>query len=195
MIDSPIYRREFGLTITHDHWLDGAVRCPSSNFNQRPSATDISLLVIHAISLPRGQFGGPFIEQLFTNCLDCSNDPGFADLVGVEVSAHLLIRRTGDIVQFVPFDKRAWHAGVSAFCGRENCNDFSIGIELEGDEQTAYTDAQYGRLAEITRELRRCYPAIQPDAIVGHSDIAPGRKTDPGVAFDWDRYRKLISTG
>jgi len=148
------------------------------------------MLVIHNISLPPGEFGGPWIEHLFTNTLDPSRHPYFAEIAELRVSAHLLINREGEVVQFVPFDKKAWHAGKSLFAGEENCNEFSIGIELEGCDDREFTDIQYERLAELTRYLRDCYPAIVPERIVGHSDIAPGRKTDPGPCFDWQRYRK-----
>lgn len=148
------------------------------------------MLVIHNISLPPGEFGGPWIEHLFTNTLDPSRHPYFAEIAELRVSAHLLINREGEVVQFVPFDKKAWHAGKSLFAGEENCNEFSIGIELEGCDDREFTDIQYERLAELTRYLCDCYPAIVPERIVGHSDIAPGRKTDPGPCFDWQRYRK-----
>lgn len=182
------------LQISEDHWLIPCDRRDSPNYNERPLPAEISLLVVHSISLPAGQFGGPFIEQLFTNCLDCSRHPSFADLEGVEVSAHLLIRRGGELTQFVAFDKRAWHAGQSCFAGCENCNDFSIGIELEGDEQNAYTDAQYHRLAAVTRLLMKKYPLITAERIVGHSDIAPDRKTDPGPGFHWNYFRQLLES-
>lgn len=175
-----------------DGVLVGARQCPSPNFNARPS-DEISLLVIHNISLPLGCFNLPYVEALFTNRLDCSIDPSFDDLRGVEVSAHLFIRRDGEVIQFVNFNQRAWHAGVSNFCGRENCNDFSIGIELEGTDNTSYTDSQYKKLATVTNLLRQHYPAIGDTNIVGHCDIAPARKTDPGVAFDWRWFRQFIS--
>ncbi|MFC6669541.1 1,6-anhydro-N-acetylmuramyl-L-alanine amidase AmpD [Marinobacterium aestuariivivens] len=165
---------------------------PSPNFNERPDGVEISLLVIHNISLPPGQFGGGCIERFFCNRLDREAHPYFRSIEGLEVSAHLLIERSGEIVQFVPFDKRAWHAGRSSFCGRDNCNDFSIGIELEGTDDEPYTDHQYRVLVEVTRELQGRYPRITTDRIRGHSDIAPGRKTDPGPAFDWGRYRSLL---
>lgn len=173
-------------------WYCDARRCPSPNFNERPDADDISLLVIHNISLPAGEFATGHPEALFLNCLDFWAHPDFYDLRGLEVSAHLLIERDGSVIQFVPFGLRAWHAGESDFCGRANCNDFSIGIELEGADDVPYEDIQYERLASITRTLMQEYPAITPDRIVGHSDIAPGRKTDPGPAFDWPRFRRMI---
>ena len=152
----------------------------------------VELLVIHNISLPPGCFGGDHIEALFTNCLDPRADPYFETIHQLEVSAHFLIRRAGELVQFVSTAERAWHAGVSEWCGRGNCNDFSIGIELEGADDAAYADAQYRTLAKLIALLRQTYPRIAGDAIVGHSDIAPGRKTDPGPAFDWYQLRQLI---
>lgn len=175
-----------------DHLLEGARLCPSPNHNERP-AGEISLLVIHNISLPPGQFGGPGICQLFTNCLDPNEHPYYAEIHRLEVSAHLLIDRQGEVTQFVPFNRRAWHAGRSCFAGRDNCNDFSIGIELEGTDETPYTAAQYEMLQQVTRALMKTYPAITPERICGHSDIAPGRKTDPGPAFDWARFHRLLA--
>lgn len=171
-----------------DGWLKGVRRVVSPNCNHRPADTEISLLVIHNISLPPGQYGGDHIERFFTNRLDHSLDPFYKEIEGVEVSSHLLIKRTGEVVQFVSFDDRAWHAGLSKFQTRENCNDFSIGIELEGEDEVPYTDAQYEVLVNITRCLMKAYPGIAVDRIVGHQDISPGRKTDPGKAFDWDGY-------
>lgn len=148
----------------------------------------MELLVIHSISLPPGEFGGPAIEQLFLNRLDADAHPYFKTISGLRVSAHLLIRRDGELVQFVDLRERAWHAGVSAFDGRSACNDFSIGIELEGADDTAFTDAQYGCLIAVTEKLIARFPRLGRERIVGHQHIAPGRKTDPGPAFDWDRY-------
>ena len=173
-------------------WLLPARHCPSPNFNQRPPHCAIDLLVIHNISLPAGQFGTGHIDALFANCLDCSADPSFADLVGLRVSSHLLIERDGAVTQFVSLLDRAWHAGQSHFGERNNCNDFSIGIELEGTDLLPYTDAQYRELTAITKALLERFPTLRLDAIVGHSDIAPGRKTDPGPAFDWARYRQAL---
>lgn len=173
-------------------WLVGARRVPSPHHDSRPEGESPSLLVVHNISLPPGEFGGPWIDALFTGTLDPDGHPFFADIAHLRVSAHCLIRRDGEIVQYVPFDKRAWHAGVSCYAGRERCNDFSIGIELEGTDTLAYTDAQYQQLAALTRLLTTVYPAMA-DHITGHSDIAPGRKTDPGPAFDWSRFRSLIA--
>ncbi len=173
-------------------WLAGAVRRPSPNADQRPGGELPSLLVIHNISLPPGCFGGGEIVDFFTNRLDVDAHPYFREIAGLRVSAHLLIDRLGVVTQFVSFLDRAWHAGASSFEGRERCNDFSIGIELEGTDSEPYGDAQYRVLAAVTRALIRAYPAITPERIRGHSDIAPGRKTDPGEAFDWSRYRRLL---
>jgi AmpD protein len=161
---------------------------PSPNADQRPEGTEPDLLVIHNISLPPGRFGGPWIEQLFLNQLDASADPFFASIAALRVSAHLLIRRDGELLQFVELGRRAWHAGRSSFQGRPECNDYGIGIELEGADEVAYTDAQYQRLTQVTTLIRARYPAITSDRITGHEQIAPGRKTDPGPAFDWQRY-------
>lgn len=170
-----------------DGRLAGAQFIASPNCNDRPQA-EVSLLVIHNISLPPGQFGSSDICGLFTNQLDWDAHPYFDEIRGMEVSAHLLIDRAGAITQFVPFDKRAWHAGASSFEGRENCNDFSIGIELEGTDDLPFTEPQYNQLIRVTRALIRAYPAITPERITGHQHIAPGRKTDPGYMFDWDFY-------
>lgn len=175
-----------------DGWVPGARRCPSPNCNARPAGTEVSLLVVHNISLPPGQFGGPFIDDLFCNRLDTDAHPYFATLRGLQVSAHFLVRRNGELVQYVPVTQRAWHAGKSVFDGRENCNDFSIGVELEGTDDRPYTARQYRRLASLTRLLMRHFPAITPERIAGHSDIAPGRKTDPGPSFDWQCYRSSL---
>ena len=161
---------------------------PSPNFGSRPDGTDISLLVIHNISLPPGQFGTGCVEQFFCNALDAAQDPYFETMTDLKVSSHLLIERDGAVIQFVRFTDRAWHAGQSEFAGRDNCNDYSIGIELEGTDHEPYTAAQYEQLALITRDLMRSYPAITYDRVTGHEHIAPGRKTDPGPAFEWDRY-------
>lgn len=174
-------------------WLAVADRVLSPNFNDRPSGAEVSLLVIHNISLPPGQYGGGYIEQFFQNCLPVAEHEYFESIKELQVSAHLLIERTGRVVQFVPLTKRAWHAGVSNFKGIENCNDFSIGIELEGTDEQAYTSKQYERLGVLTKDIQSKFSAITNDRIVGHSDIAPGRKTDPGPAFDWDRYLKLLN--
>jgi AmpD protein len=165
---------------------------PSPNKNTYPENTKINLLVIHCISLPRAHFGGSGIIELFTNKLNPKEHPDYVDIADLKVSSHLLIRRDGQVIQFVPFTERAWHAGVSTFGGRSNCNDFSLGIELEGTDDTEFTDEQYQALAKVTKSIRHEYPRITPDRIVGHSDIAPGRKTDPGIKFDWQKYRNLL---
>ena len=167
------------------------VQCP--NFDDRPDSDDIDLIVVHGISLPPGEYGGPWIDALFTNCLDPEAHPYFKEIHQLEVSSHLLIRRTGEIVQYVPFHKRAWHAGQSEFENRQRCNDFSIGIELEGADDQPYEDEQYQQLAAIINLLCETYPRINKQRIAGHSEIAPGRKTDPGTAFDWPRLRQLMS--
>lgn len=172
-------------------WCHGVRHCPSPNFNQRP-AGEISLLVIHNISLPPGQFGTGKVQQFFQNRLDADEHPYFADIAAMQVSAHFLIERDGAVTQFVSCLERAWHAGKSFFDGRENCNDFSLGIELEGTDDKAYSDAQYAVLGRLARGLLRAYPGITPARIQGHSDIAPGRKTDPGPAFDWARFRASL---
>lgn len=174
------------------HWLHPARHLPSPNADERPQPNDIALLVIHAIALPPEQFGGPWIDALFANQLDCDAHPYFASLRGLRVSAHLCIRRDGDVSQYVAFDRRAWHAGVSSWQGRSRCNDFSIGIELEGSEQMPFTPQQYLALAGISGCLLQRYPRLNPQTIVGHADIAPGRKTDPGPYFDWAYYASLI---
>ena len=175
-----------------DGLVAGARQLPSPNFVARPTGTRIDLLVIHAISLPPNEFGGPYIDRLFTNTLDCASHPYFAGLEGLRVSSHLLIRRSGELVQYVPLHERAWHAGVSNFRGRSRCNDFSIGIELEGCDELPFTEAQYQTLLPLCRAIRSAYPAIAPDHVVGHCDIAPGRKTDPGPHFDWSRLRQAL---
>lgn len=174
--------------------LDAARCLPSPNCDERPVGIAVDLIVIHGISLPPGQFGGPWIDALFTNTLDPAVHPYFQAIAGLRVSAHLLIRRDGDLTQYAPFHRRAWHAGPSEYAGRSRCNDFSIGIELEGADQIPYADDQYQRLAAVIPALRQVYPAITPERLVGHADIAPGRKTDPGPAFDWARLRRLLSS-
>lgn len=174
------------------HRLTEVLQTPSQNFDERPDPADISLLVIHCISLPPGEFGNDYIDQLFSNRLEPDAHPYFKDIYQLKVSAHLLIKRDGNCVQYVPFDKRAWHAGKSVYEERERCNDFSIGIELEGTEFIAYTDRQYEQLAAVTRALLEAYPKLSAQRIIGHSDIAPGRKTDPGASFDWQRFFELL---
>ena len=168
-------------------WLQGCKQVASPNCEPRPNNASVQLLVVHNISLPPGEFGGPFIEDLFTNKLEPHAHPYFVDIAQLKVSAHFLIRRSGDVVQFVATTENAWHAGVSRWRDREKCNDFSIGIELEGTDTHLYTDAQYEALESLIRTCRQAHPEIEPTAIVGHSDIAPGRKTDPGESFDWHR--------
>ena len=165
-------------------WWPAARRLPSPNWDERPAHETVRLVVIHAISLPPNEFGGPGIIQLFTNCLDPDAHPYFRQIQDLQVSTHFLVRRDGELIQFVPCSGRAWHAGVSNWRGRENCNDFSIGIELEGCDQLPFEDAQYLALNRLLAELRQRYSI---EAVVGHSDIAPGRKTDPGPCFDWHR--------
>ena len=174
-------------------WLAGARVCVSPNHDARPDPDDISLLVIHNISLPPGRFGGPYIDQLFTNTLAADAHPYFAGIAALRVSAHLLIARDGRLTQYVPFHARAWHAVASNFHGRERCNDFSIGVELEGSDQQPFTERQYRRLVAVTRALLAHYPRLNLARITGHSDIAPGRKTDPGPRFDWVRYRAALA--
>jgi AmpD protein len=174
--------------IDADGWATDVVRMPSPNFDRRTDGMPASLLVIHNISLPPGQFGGPFIADLFLNRLDYRADPYFEQLRPLRVSAHFLIRRDGTVMQFVSASDRAWHAGVSAFDGRERCNDFSIGIELEGTDFEPFEDRQYGSLASLTLALKSVYPL---ENVTGHEHIAPGRKTDPGPFFDWARYSGL----
>ena len=172
--------------------LDHARFIYSPNHNQRPDNADIDLGVIHNISLPAGEFGGNGVIDLFTNSLDTQICPDYQNLQGLEVSSHLFIRREGEVIQFVPFHLRAWHAGVSQFAGRDNCNDFSIGIELGGTDICAYTNRQYTELAKIIRALSKAYPKLTTDRWVGHNEIAPSRKTDPGESFDWPRLKKLL---
>jgi N-acetyl-anhydromuramoyl-L-alanine amidase len=180
--------------IDAEGWLRHARRLPSPNCDARPEPDDISLLVIHGISLPPGRFGGGWIDRLFTNSLDAQAHPYFAQIATLRVSAHLLIDRRGCLTQYVPFARRAWHAGVSSFEGRERCNDFSIGIELEGTDTQPYTQRQYTRLVRCVRAICARHPRITPARIVGHSDIAPGRKTDPGPAFDWAYLHALLES-
>ncbi|MBQ4837581.1 MULTISPECIES: 1,6-anhydro-N-acetylmuramyl-L-alanine amidase AmpD [Pseudoalteromonas] len=175
-----------------DQWLKFAKHRPSPHHDERPNECDIELLVIHNISLPAGQFGTSYVDDLFMGTIDCHAHESFASLQGVRVSAHCFIRRDGEVIQYVPFSKRAWHAGVSSYRGREKCNDFSIGIELEGTDNDAYTPAQYEALVAVSRAIIVRYPKITTEQIVGHCDIAPVRKTDPGEAFDWSYYLDLL---
>lgn len=174
--------------------LESATQISSDNFDCRPDDRPISLIVVHNISLPPGEFGGPYITQLFTNQLNKDEHAYFQDIYQLKVSSHLLIRRDGEIIQYVPFNQRAWHAGASEYCGVTSCNDFSIGIELEGTDDTPYESMQYVALAKVIKELQRSYPEIAKNAITGHCDIAPGRKTDPGPAFSWDHLNKLLNS-
>jgi len=173
-------------------WVEGVAHCPSPNCNERPQDEQVSLLVIHNISLPPGRFGTGQVQRFFQNRLQVDAHPYFSTIADLRVSAHFLIERDGAITQFVGCDRRAWHAGVSRFAGREGCNDFSIGIELEGTDELAYEDAQYQALVELIELLRRRYPALVDERICGHSDIAPGRKTDPGPSFDWALLHALL---
>lgn len=175
-----------------DGWLQWATHCPSPNFNLRTDKGDISLLIIHNISLPPGEFGGGFVQQFFQNKLQREAHPYFETIAELKVSAHLFIERDGKVTQFVPFDARAWHAGNSSFAGVADCNNYSIGIELEGADDIPYSDAQYQELQKVSRQLLLTYPKLTPERITGHSDVAPGRKTDPGPAFDWQRYRTSL---
>jgi AmpD protein len=179
------------LVITDDGLVKGVRYLPSPNHDERPPGAQIELLVIHNISLPPGEFGGSAIIELFTNRLDPAAHPYYATIADRRVSAHFLIRRDGETIQFVPCGNRAWHAGASEWRGRGRCNDFSIGIELEGSDETQFEDAQYEALAELILALRARYPVAD---VAGHSDIAPGRKTDPGPHFDWARCRKMLGT-
>ena len=176
----------------HDGWWREAHALPSPNRGPRPAGMPVSLVVLHSISLPPGEFGGDAVERLFTNRLDWDEHPYFDTIRGLQVSAHFLLRRDGTLLQFVSCDERAWHAGRSHWRGRDDCNDFSIGIELEGTDEGLYTDAQYLRAAALVRALCAAYPDLSPARVVGHSDVAPGRKTDPGEAFDWRRMRELL---
>jgi len=170
--------------------VPGAHQVPSPNHDHRPDGIGISLLVIHSISLPPGEFGGPWIDALFTNRLPADGHPYFQQIHALRVSSHLLIRRDGTVVQYVPLHHRAWHAGQSSWCGVSRCNDYSIGVELEGEDSVAYDERQYQTLLALVPRLLAAYPGIQPSRIVGHCDIAPGRKTDPGPAFDWQRLHR-----
>jgi AmpD protein len=174
-------------------WVDGARRVLSPNCDSRPEDCDISLIVVHGISLPPGEYGGPWIDDLFSNRLDAGAHPYFTEIAGLEVSSHVLIRRDGEVVQYVPFSKRAWHAGLSSYQGRDACNDYAVGIELEGQDDEPYEAVQYQRLAELITALRGRFPAIGAEAVVGHCDVAPGRKSDPGKSFDWTRLKSLLA--
>ena len=176
-------------------WLSDVQRVPSPNCDERPAGCEASLIVVHGISLPPGEFGGPWIDRLFTNSLPAEQHPYFAEIAHLQVSAHVLIRRDGELRQYVPFTARAWHAGESSHCGRKTCNDFSVGIELEGMDDVPYTDAQYDQLMRLVVALRATYASLRNADIVGHEHIAPGRKTDPGPAFDWKRFHAALDGG
>ena len=173
-------------------WLTTAEHIVSPHYDQREAQQEVSLLVVHNISLPPGEFGGSYISDLFTGKLDPTIDPYFGDIYQLRVSAHCLIRRDGHIIQYVSFNDRAWHAGVSSYQGRDKCNDFSIGIELEGTDDIPYTQEQYQQLSQLTSIIKINYPNVKGN-IVGHCDIAPDRKTDPGASFDWARFKKSIT--
>lgn len=179
--------------IKPDGWIEGIRHHPSPNYDERPAATEINLLVIHNISLPPEQFGDDWILDFFSNQLDTDAHPYFQQLKTLKVSAHFLIRRDGEIIQLVSLNQRAWHAGQSCFEGQERCNDFSIGIELEGSDNQPFEDEQYAALTQLTQNLLKHFPALNSQRITGHSDIAPHRKTDPGPFFEWQRYLDAIS--
>lgn len=183
-----------GWFVDEDHRLRGAVReLMSPHQDERPDPEDIGLVVIHNISLPPGEFGGPWIDALFLGHLDADAHPYFRGIATLRVSAHLCIARDGAVTQYVPFDRRAWHAGVSSWQGRERCNDFSIGIELEGTDDRPFEAAQYARLVTVLQALFARYPRLGSQRLSGHSDIAPGRKTDPGPCFDWSRLHAMLA--
>jgi len=173
-----------------DGVLAGATQIPSPNCDERPEDETPTLLVVHSVSLPPGEFGGDAVVRFFTNTLDLSAHPYYQTLRDLRVSAHFLIRRGGEVLQFAPCARRAWHAGLSSWRGRQRCNDFSLGVELEGADDRAFTQAQYRRLAKLAAVLRTRYPLVD---IVGHADISPGRKIDPGPSFDWGHYRELFA--
>jgi N-acetyl-anhydromuramoyl-L-alanine amidase len=192
---SPLFSTAFDADAAVDRetgLLRNARQVASPNFDDRPANAVVDLIVIHGISLPPGVYGGPWIDRLFTNGLPPDEHPYFAKVAALQVSTHVLIRRDGELVQYVPLHKRAWHAGQSSYRGRERCNDFSIGIELEGTDTEAYEPAQYRVLARTILNLCGAYPTLSLERIAGHDDIAPGRKTDPGIAFDWPRLHALL---
>jgi AmpD protein len=173
--------------------MRGARQVASPNYDSRPAGIEADLIVVHGISMPPGEFGGPWIDRLFTNTLPPEAHPYFAEVGSLRVSSHVVVMRDGAVTQYVQFTERAWHAGKSSFEGREACNDFSVGVELEGTDTLPYEAAQYGALAKVVAALCTAYPRLSPDRLAGHSDIAPGRKTDPGPAFDWQLARRLIA--
>jgi AmpD protein len=172
--------------------LLGARQVLTDHFDERPTGAGLELILIHNISLPPGEFGGPWIDRLFTGTLPRETHPFFATIPPGRVSTHLLLRRDGKFVQYVPFSNRAWHAGRSSYRGREECNDYSVGIELEGTDDLPFEEIQYVRLTEVVRALLAAYPSLSREHIAGHSDVAQGRKTDPGAAFDWPRFRASL---
>ena len=178
---------------TRSGWIGGVRRVESPNSDERPLGTNVDLIVVHGISLPPGRYGEGWIDRFFLNELPAVADPFFSTIADLRVSAHVLIERDGALTQYVSFDRRAWHAGKSLYCGRDGCNDFSIGVELEGTDDDPYMSAQYEQLASLVIALRRAYPSLGTAEIVGHNDIAPGRKTDPGPSFDWGRLRGLLA--
>lgn len=188
----PASAARFEIDFERGGLLEAARQVESPNRDVRPTGVVPELVIVHGISLPPGEYGGPWIDLLFTNALPRDEHPYFAQVAGLRVSSHLLIRRDGEVVQYVPFELRAWHAGASSWQGRDRCNDYSIGIELEGTDHEPYESAQYAVLGRVIALLCRAYPAIHPERVVGHSDVAPGRKTDPGLAFDWPRLRALV---
>ena len=181
------------LAVGADGWLAGVRRVPSPHRDARPPGTVIDAVIVHGISLPPGRFGGPWIDALFAGTLDPAAHPSFRDLAGLRVSAHVLVRRDGSLTQYVPFTERAWHAGVSSLEGRPRCNDYAVGVELEGADDVPYAPRQYETLAALLAALMRAYPAITPRRVVGHCHVAPGRKTDPGPAFDWARLGAALA--
>lgn len=177
---------------SHSGWLVGVRRVPSPNCDARPPGVKPDLVVVHGISLPPGVFGGPWVDRLFTNSLPGSEHPYFATIADLRVSAHVLVRRDGSLVQYVPFDLRAWHSGASSHRGREACNDFSVGIEVEGADDCPYESTQYRTLAGVIQALELAYPSLSGCDVVGHCDVSPGRKSDPGPAFEWRLLRQLL---
>jgi len=174
-------------------WIEGVRRVASPNFDERPPGSDLGLIVVHGISLPPGQFGNGWIDRFFCNDLPGTEHPFFTTICTMTVSSHALIARDGAVTQYVPFTRRAWHAGQSSYCGRTACNDFSVGIEVEGADDVPYDARQYAMLATLIGALRHAYPSLRNADVVGHSDISPGRKTDPGPAFDWSVLRRLLA--
>ena len=173
----------------NSHLIEDIIHLPSDNYDLRPNNIDIDMIVIHCISLPEGSYDNDNVSDLFTNKLDATKNKSFSSLEGLRVSSHVFIKRNGEIIQFVPFNMRAWHAGVSKYKDRKNCNDFSIGIELEGTSNSVFEDEQYNKLKEIIKLMKTCYPKIVEENIIGHNKVAPGRKEDPGVFFDWDKIK------